>query len=423
MNLHGIEESNLVIEEDLNPSTDLKKLSEKKMTADDRGLNLKSAELLGNLSTELRAPLNSILGFASLLKEQNLSDADRSQFVDRIITNGDHLLQILEDALNFSKIEKGEVIVESVPFNLIEMVYDIAQSFKASAMKKNVDIHITFKNSIPEKIVSDPLKTRQILTNLIGNSIRYAEGDGFVLVSLSFEGKSMLDQRLRIEIDDSGAGPNKEPRIKEGFKFDELESSFNQSVSASSVRPGLALSRRFAEVLGGRLEMHKSELGDGQCFSLLLPPGELKGVPFTNKKKAPTLADKILGQLRKTNRLENVRILLAEDSEDNETLIRMYLSKEGAKITYVRNGLEAIDAVKNHEFDVILMDIQMPLLDGLEATRQIRQNGFKHPIIALTGQALRDDAEKSLKAGCDSHLTKPVRKESLVEEIQKRIFH
>ena len=418
MNLHGIEETT-------DNSQAVKPVQE---TPAELALrSSKSAKLLGDLSSELRAPLNTILGFASLMKDSNLSEIERNQFVDRIVANGDHLLQILEDALNFSKIEKGEARVEAVSFDLVAMVYDIAQSLKPIATKKNVDIHITFKNAVPEKIVTDPLKMRQILTNLLGNAIRFAEGDGFVLLSMSidgktFDGKTNLEQRFKIEIDDSGAGFRSDPSFLEGQKLAELESSFNPA-SADTIRPGLALSQRFAEVLGGKLEMHKSELGEGICFCLTLPPGDIKGVAFTNKKKAPTLADKILNQMRKSNRLENVRILLAEDSEDNETLIRMFLSKEGAKITYVRNGLEAIEAVKAQEFDVILMDIQMPLLDGLEATRQIRQNGFKSPIIALTGQALRDDAEKSLKAGCDSHLTKPVRKESLIEEIQKRIFH
>ncbi len=415
MNLHGIEETT--------DSNKLEKDSPEREVGIENALqSKKSAELLGNLSSELRAPLNTILGFASLIKDSNLSEMERNQFVDRIISNGDHLLQILEDALNFSKIEKGEARVEAVSFDLIAMVYDVAQSLRAVASKKNVDIHITFKNAVPEKIVTDPLKIRQILTNLLGNAIRFAEGDGFVLLTLSFEGKSIGEQRLKIEIDDSGAGSQTEPTFLEGQRLAELESSFNPEAS-EMLRPGLALSQRFAEVLGGKLELHKSQLGDGICFCLSLPPGDIKGVNFTNKKKTPTLADKVLNRMRKSNRLENVRILLAEDSEDNETLIRMYLSKEGAKITYVRNGLEAIEAVKAQEFDVILMDIQMPLLDGLEATRQIRQNGFKSSIIALTGQALRDDAEKSLKAGCDSHLTKPVRKESLIEEIQKRIFH
>jgi CheY-like chemotaxis protein len=375
-------------------------------------------DLLESLSHELRTPMNTILGFASLLKDHSLSEKDHDQFLNRIIVNGDHLLQILDDAFKFSKIAKGELEIEKVPFNISDMVYDISQTMKSAAEKKDLRIHITFKTPIPQTIQSDPLKARQILTNLFGNAIRQAGGDGFILVSLYLQDATPGGPEIVIELDDSGSGIAQNDNLSASQKLDQLEISFNES--SDSLRPGFSLAQKFAEVLGGNLAIKRSELGSGFSMSLSLPTGDLTNVVFLNKKKSLSFTEKISNTFKKSHRLEGVRILLAEDSEDNATVIRLYLTKEGAKLTYVRNGQEAIEAVRSGDFDILLMDIQMPLLDGLEATRQIRQLGFKMPIIALTAHALRDDAEKSLKAGCDTHITKPVLKEPLIAEIEKR---
>lgn len=378
--------------------------------------NSAGTAILGELSQELRSPLNNILGFASLLKEKTLSESDREQFLDRILSNGDHLLQLLDDATQFSKIEKGEVLLEKVNFNISDMVYDVAEALKSAADKKDLGIHITFKTAIPRTITSDPLKMRQILSNILGSMIRAAEGDGFILVSLLFE-----DAQLKIKMDDSAAGVSDGKTLTAAQKISRIESSFN--AASEILHPGLALSRKFAEALGGSLDVTASELGNGDCFVLKIPAADLGDVEFLNKKKIPSILERFSTKLVASNRLMDVKILLAEDSSDSETLIRFYLKKEGAKLTHVHNGLEAIEAVKSQQFDVILMDIQMPLLDGLEATRQIRELGFQKPIIALTGETFRNDAEKSLKAGCDTHMTKPVQKEILVSELQKRTGH
>ncbi len=377
-------------------------------------------DLLADLSIELRTPLNTILGFASLLQDPLLSDADRKQFVQRIIANGDHLLQVLDDALNYAKVQKGELNVESTEFNLAEMVYDVAQPLKTAADRKGIDLLMHFKSPVPETIHSDPLKVRQILTNLLGNAIRYGVGEGFILVSLSYKQGDAHSGEICIEIDDSGLWASAHKHSTKNQVVDELESSFQKEVMN---RPGMVLSQEFAKTLSGTVLVVPSSVGEGRSCQLLLPTGDLQGKGLIKRFKTPTIIDRVIGTFKKSHRLEGVRILLVEDSEDNETLIKLYLNKEGSRLSFAHNGLEAIDAVKKQEFDLILMDIQMPLLDGLEATRQIRQMGFKRPILALTGEAMRDDAEKSLKAGCDTHISKPVRKEILIEEIQKRVFH
>ena len=374
---------------------------------------MEKVDILGDLSHEIRALLNTILGFTSLMKDPDLSEADRQRFIDRVMVNGDQLLQILDDALNFSKIEKGEVILERVSFNIIEMIYDVIKSLKSTADKKALEIHLRFETPIPQTVTTDPIKVRQILTHLLGNAIRFTNGNGFILISLYCE-SDQDEKNLFIKVDDSGAG------IEELPKF---EAAFSQTLT--SVRPGFALSQKFAEAVSGSLMAKASDLGEGQCVTFSFPCGDLTGVTFLNQRKSASSLEKVLThfQSQKEGRLRNIKVLLVEDSADSETVIRLFLTKEGALLTYAHNGLEAIEAVKVGVFDVILMDIQMPLLDGLEATRQIRQLGFQMPIIALTAYALRDDAEKSLKAGCDSHLSKPIQRELLIEEIQRRVLH
>lgn len=354
--------------------------------------------MLGELSHQLRVPLNTILGFASLMKDPELSRADREEFINRILSNGDQLLQLLDDAINLSKMSQGRPPLDLVSFNIVEMIYDVVQTLKPTAAKKELDIHLRFKTSIPQTITSDPIKVRQMINHILSNMIRSSDKDGFILIAIAFESGQQL-QNLNIEIDDSGFQKSKEiPKI------------------------GFGLSEKFAHSLGGYLAVRPSEIGDGNCFVLSLPCGDLTNVKMLNKRKSSEVFKEITNGSKKESRLKSIKVLLAEDSSDNETVIRLFLEKEGAVLSYAQNGLEAIEAVKSADFDVILMDIQMPLLDGLEATRQIRHLGFKKPIIALTGQVLRDDADKSLKAGCDTHLSKPVRKEILIQEIEKRIF-
>lgn len=379
-------------------------------------------ELLINMSREIRMPMNTILGFASLLKDSSLTEQERIQFADKILANGDQLLQIIDDILNLSKYEVEPISPnDKVRFNLADMVFDIIQTMKPMAEKKDIRLNVFFNSAIPKLIFSEPHRVRQVISNLIGNGIKYTSNGGRIMISLEFIENSKFGPCVEIDVEDTGIGISREQQSKIFQPFAQIEGSFTRNANGKGL--GLAVSEKLANSLGGQLSLKVSEIGEGSCFAFQLPTGELQGVEFIKGKKGEPLAKKLFSSLRKTKRLENVSVLLAEDSEDNETLIRLYLEKEGAVITYAHNGLEVLDHVKNGNFDIVLMDIQMPLLDGLEATRQLRQNGFQKPIVALTAHALEDDVEKSLKAGCDTHLTKPIRGEVLIEEIQKRVFH
>lgn len=369
------------------------------------------AELNSDFDQELRASVTTMMGFANLLKNSSLQNEDRERFLDQVISNGDHILQMLENALSLSKLQSGRTTAVKIPFNICDMIFDIIEALKAAAKQKTVDFHVVFKNPVPETISSDPLKIRPILTNILSNAVRYAGNDGFIFVTLDY--RPSEQSTFVVEVDDSAGGSTEKNLIS------------LQQVPAqeATTRPGLALSQEFAQALGGQLQVKKSDLGEGHCFSLQIPTGDVSKVSFLKKRKTlSSLEQKILKPFKKSKRLEGARILLAEDSSITELTLSSILLNEGAEVTFVNNGLEAVDAVKNHEFDLILMDIQMPVLDGLEATRRIRQLRFSKPILALTGELSRDDAEKSLMAGCDSHLKKPVQKETLIEEIQKRLL-
>jgi PAS domain S-box-containing protein len=379
------------------------------------------ADLLVNMSREIRTSMNTILGFASLLKDGSLSDNDREQLNEKIVTSGDQLLQMIDDILNLSKFEDSPTAVEKVRFNISDMVFDVVQAMKPVAEKKDVKVQVFFNTAVPQQITSDPHRIRQIITHLIGNSVKYTEGGGRILIFLSHEAHKSLGSSVRIDVEDTGVGIPLEQQGKLFQPFAQLNSPLNRGASGS--RLGLALSERMATSLGGNLSLRGSEIGQGTCFSLLIPTGDISDVSMIKGKKVEPFALKFLSQFRKSKRLEDIKVLLAEDSEDNETLVRLYLKKEGAQVTCAHNGLEALDLIRSEDFDIVLMDIQMPLMDGLEATRQLRQKGFQKPILALTAHALKGDVEKSLKAGCDTHLTKPIQGEALIQEIQKRVLH
>lgn len=379
------------------------------------------ADLLVNMSREIRTSMNTILGFASLLKDSTLTEMDREQLNEKIVTTGDQLLQMIDDILNLSKFEESKVPIEKVRFNVSDMVFDVVQAMRPIAEKKDLKLQVFFNTPIPQQITSDPHRVRQIITHLIGNSVKYTEGGGRILIFLSHEEHKSFGSSVRIDVEDTGVGIPLEQQSKLFQPFAQLNAPLNRGASGS--RLGLALSEKMATSLGGNLSLKGSEIGQGSCFSLIIPTGDITDVPFIKGKKVEPFALKFLSGLRKTKRLEDIKVLLAEDSEDNETLVRLYLKKEGAQVTCAHNGLEVLDMIRDEDYDIVLMDIQMPLMDGLEATRQLRQRGFQKPILALTAHALKGDIEKSLKAGCDTHLTKPIQGEALIQEIQKRVLH
>lgn len=380
-------------------------------------------EFLANMSHEIRTPMNAILGFANLLSEPNLTEEFKTDFIEKIKANGDQLLALVNDILDLSKYEAGHMPVESLQFSLPDLVAQTLQVLRPLAENKNLSLECRLLTPIPQVITSDPVRLRQILTNLIGNAIKFTD-KGFVKLHIGFIAPttpsptaSPAPARLRIDVEDTGIGISGEARDRLFRPFSQADISVARKYGGTGL--GLTLSKRLAQALHGDLILTRSQPGRGSCFTFWIEIGDVSRALFIQDLKNHTAPLKPAAPARppKVHHLENLRILLAEDSPDSEALVRHYLKMEGADATSAHNGLEALQMAQAGNFDAILMDVQMPGMDGLEATRQLRALGFRKPIIALTAYALQSEVQKSMDAGCTAHLTKPISRDRLVETL------
>lgn len=386
----------------------------------DAANGLKS-EFLANMSHEIRTPMTAILGFAELLLNDRLNDNSRRDFVERIRSNGDHLLHLIDDILDLSKFESGQVPTEKIEFAIVDVVNEAIESVRTLSARKGIDVSFEVDGAVPAKIHSDPHRLRQIIYNLVSNAIKFTSS-GWVKVTARFlPAAGGRTNQLEISVQDTGIGIEAE-KAENLFKpFQQADSSVTRKYGGTGL--GLALSRKIAEALGGELSLVKSAPGQGSTFAVRITTGE------TSSEEIASISESLQSTKKESNANEKpaqmpeasisgIEILLVEDSIDNEALMSLYLMNAGAKVDIARNGFEAIEAASKREYDVILMDVQMPGLDGLEATRRLRAQGYKKPIIALTAHALPEEVEKSLKAGCDNHVTKPISRVNLIRAIE-----
>ena len=367
---------------------------------------------LANMSHEIRTPMNAILGFASLIQDQQTSDRDREEFVSRIKSNGDLLVRVIDDILNIAKYEDGNVPVESINFSPRELINEIVRDFESLARQKGIHLGVVYENLIPRVMCSDPLRLRQILTNVIGNAIKFTE-KGFVRLNLRYVAPELGARRdyLEIEILDSGVGIDDRAKSLIFSPFTQADSSVTRRFGGTGL--GLTLAKRIAIALDGDLTLKTSTPNQGSVFLLKVPTKTLS-VELVNGNNSPErTSSSPLGGIDYP-RLKGKRVLLVEDSKDSAALATIYLTREGAQVEHANNGLEAIARVEHNTYDIVVMDVQMPIMDGLEATKILRRKGFSRPIIALTAHALKEEVEGSHLAGCTAHLTKPIQRERLV---------
>lgn len=369
--------------------------------------NLAKTQFLANISHEIRTPMNAILGFSDLLNDKALTPDEHETYCRRIRTNGDQLLRLIDDVLDLSKVEAGKMEFEILDFSIIDLVRDVYDSLSVVVEKKGIATRLILEKDIPSQIASDPLRLRQILTNLLGNAAKFTD-KGIIETRIALE---MVEGHagLVIDVRDSGVGIAKEMQKKLFQSFAQADSSVTRRFGGTGL--GLVLSRGIAEALGGSLTLFASEPGVGSTFRLTLPLKEKEAMAHKHPNTEAVPAVEI------SQALEGVKILLVDDALDNELLIRAYLKKTGAKLEAAHSGHEAVACALAQDYDVILMDIQMPGMDGLEATRLLRQSDYQKPIIALSAHALEEEVKRSLEAGCQAHLTKPVTRSALIQEI------
>ncbi|MHC4975706.1 MAG: PAS domain-containing protein [Planctomycetota bacterium] len=371
------------------------------------------SEFLANMSHEIRTPMTAILGYTDLLLGENIDTHERHEYVTTIQDNGKHLLQIINDILDISKIDSGKMVIETIESDLTEIVDGIQTLFAGPMDEKGLGYEIVFASPIPRRVCTDPMRVRQILINLIGNSLKFTD-TGCVKVRLGME--SHNSSVLLVEVEDSGIGMDKSS-IKTLFDpFTQADSSTTRRFGGTGL--GLAITRRLVELLGGTIDV-ESEPGSGTCFRLAIPVAPIEGsemiATVRDMSEAPSVDPGESGAC-----LSNVsgacRILLAEDGVDNQRLIETFLVSSGAHVCIVENGQEAVDELTRNPggFDIVLMDMQMPVMDGYEATRRIDGMGLGVPVLALTAHAMRGDRERCIAAGCIDYLTKPINKDTLV---------
>ncbi len=388
------------------------------------------SEFLANMSHEIRTPMTAILGYADILAE-NAYDRQSTEAADTIRRNADYLLDIINNILDLSKIEAGKMQVERIAHSPVCTVAEVASLMRVRADAKKLKISTDFRGPIPQTIQTDPVRLRQILFNLVGNAVKFTDfGEIRIVTGLQREeGKPPL---LQFDVIDTGIGMSAEQIAGLFQPFSQADASTSRRFGGSGL--GLTISKRLANLLGGDISV-RSQPGCASTFSVTIDPGPLDDVPMLSDPAEAVSRRPGRPKLSGADALRlDGRVLLAEDGPDNQRLIAFLLRKAGAEVAIVENGQAAIDAVvaaassaeetENEcrgPFDVILMDMQMPLLDGYAATRRLRSMGYGGPIIALTAHAMIQDRQKCLDAGCDDYLAKPVERAVLLETVARHL--
>ena len=382
--------------------------------------NVAKSQFLANMSHELRTPMTAILGFADLLADPSETEASRNDHVATIRRNAQHLLNIINDLLDVSKIEAGRMTVESVECSPVELILSAASLMRAVAVGKDLSLKVHFEGEMPSLIRTDPTRFRQILLNLIGNAVKFTASGGVTVTVIADKADPDIASSLTVKVADTGIGMSDDVLDRLFCPFSQADTSMARRFGGTGL--GLAISKRLATMLGGDIEVETQE-GKGSTFTVRILTGPLGGQPWV---KPPDEAFHDAASVSTTGGVAQVkaRVLLAEDGPDNQRLISFHLRKAGMTVTAVDNGQKAFEAAtaalaEGSPFDLVLMDMQMPIMDGYTAVRELRNAGYARPVVALTAHAMAEDRQKCIDAGCDGYLTKPIDAKKLVAECVK----
>jgi signal transduction histidine kinase/CheY-like chemotaxis protein len=379
---------------------DNQKITELKIKAEDTA-KLKSA-FLANMSHEIRTPINGIVGMSYLALQTNLTPKQR-RYIEKIENSSKALLHIINDILDLSKIESGKLVIDKIDFDLRKMVNSSIDLIRFKAKEKGLKIKIKYSRNIPKKLHGDSLRVAQVLTNLLSNAVKFTEKGEISLFITQID-----NNQFRFEVKDTGIGLTKEAQEKLFMAFTQADGSTTRNYGGTGL--GLAISKQLIELMGGKIWV-ESEYGVGSSFIF-----ELELTPAKNSDKSKIL------KYNKTSKksiqdITNSRILLVDDNIINQEIIVGLLEHSNIQIDIASNGQEALDMFEVDKYALILMDIQMPIMDGYKATELIRKKDTHIPIIALTANAMKEDIKKTAQYGMNSHINKPIDVEKLYQTL------
>ncbi len=395
------------------------------MAAQAEAASAAKSEFLANMSHEIRTPMTAILGYTDNLRDTDIGETERIDAISTVQRNGQHLLQVINDILDLSKIEAEKMTTERIVCSPHEVIAEVASLVRVRTTDKDLQFSTEFVGAVPATIQTDPLRLRQILINLIGNAIKFTHtGSVRLRVQLVTEDS---EPRMQYDVIDTGIGMTPEQAERMFKPFSQADASTTRQFGGTGL--GLVISKRLAQLLGGDVLLVETQPERGTRFRATVATGSLDGVRMIegeSNEEAVSVQHEataaIVSPTDQTQSLEGFRILLVEDGPDNQRLIEYVLKKAGASVELADNGRIGMDralAASHGEqaFDLILMDMQMPEMDGYEATKRLRAADYRGPIIALTAHAMAGDLRKCLDAGCDAYATKPIDRRKLIDLI------
>lgn len=373
---------------------------------------MKSA-FLANISHEIRTPLNAITGYSEILSRTE-NKSERHLLIENIHKNSSHLTGIIDNILDISNIEFGKITIITQKISFRSLFEDVLVTINNRAEAKGIKFDISSDGVLPEFVLASESHVKQVMTNLLGNAVKFTEAGG-VSVNFKIQENPEAQKFIVVSVKDTGIGISKHDQA-------DLFQSFSQADVSSTRRfggmgLGLVVSKRMAQQFGGDVTLIDSRIGRGSTFELKIPCGKIENVIWADDVMKDIIQPKVSAQFQNFNQLAGKRILIVEDSEDNQDIFQFFLRSVGAIPDVVDNGISAIRKVREENYDLILMDIQLPQMDGLEATRRIRIEGFQNPIIALTAHASSEEKISSRESGCIGLITKPVSQDTLIKQI------
>ncbi|KXF91332.1 PAS domain-containing hybrid sensor histidine kinase/response regulator [Phaeobacter inhibens] len=400
----GTVETIIAVERDITASKQYEQQLKDARIAAEEGARVKS-EFLATMSHEIRTPMNGVIGMAQMLERTNLDD-EQKLYADTILGSARTLLSLINDVLDLSKMDAGEVILSEVDFDLPACFQQTLQLFEPQAQEKGITLDLNIAPDVPRIINGDDRRLRQVLLNLVGNAVKFTDTGGVgVAVTTSRVGDRL---RLRFSVTDTGIGIAKEKQDQIFERFSQADAAITRRFGGTGL--GLTISRLLCEAMGGEIDV-TSDPGKGSCFSV-----HLRMQPATGAN----LAEVAASAQQAGRSLEGMRILVAEDNRINRLLVEKYLQDEPVTLEFAVDGAEALEKTPDFAPDVILMDMSMPVMNGLDATRNIREMDIRQPVIAaLTANAFDSDREACLKAGMDDFLSKPINRDDLLAVLRK----